>query len=67
MSVTSFWCANYYLQTHSTSCSSVFSVSIVNFEQARVIVPKNRDIVLLLFVKNVEKREKRSQRRTQNL
>ena len=73
MSLTSFWCPNYYLQTHFTSCSSIFSVSIVNFEQVKSQLgsrshrSKKRDIVLLLFVKNVEKRKKRSQRRTQNL
>ena len=32
-SLTSFWCPNYYLQIHFTSCSSIFSAFIVSFEQ----------------------------------
>ena len=43
---------------------SIFSVSIINFEKVKsywvvgVTVPKNRDIVPLLFVKNVKKNVK---------
>ena len=64
MSLTSFWCPNYYIQTHFTSCSSIFSVSIVNFEQVKSQLgrwshrSKRRDIFLFLFVKKVEKRKK---------
>ena len=59
MSLTSFWCPCYYIQTHFTSCSSIFSVFIVNLKNpgwvVGVTVPENRAIVLLLFIKNVEK------------
>ena len=59
MSLTSFWSPYCYVQTQFTSCFSVFSVPIVDFEQiksswvVRVTFPKNRDITLLLLVKNV--------------
>ena len=35
MSLMSFWCPYYYLETHFLSCSSVFRVSLVNFEQVK--------------------------------
>ena len=35
MSLKSFWYPHCWLQTHFTSCSSVFSVSIVDFEQIK--------------------------------
>ena len=60
MSLTSFWCPHCQLQTHLISCSSVFSVSIVAFEQVKYRLSnrshrfkKNRDLVLLLFLKNI--------------
>ena len=37
MPLTSFWCPYCYLQTHFTSCSSVFSASIVHFWTGKIL------------------------------
>ena len=51
MSLKLFWCPLCLLQTHFTSCSSVFSVSVVDFVWVvRATVPENNDIAFLLFV-----------------
>ena len=59
MSLTSFWCHYCQFHTHFTSCPGVFSVSIVDLEQAKSrlgsksYLSNNHDVTLLLFVQNV--------------
>ena len=58
MSLTSFWCHYCQLYTHFTSCPGVFSVSIIDLEQAKPRLGSksyrsvNRDVTLL-FLRNV--------------
>ena len=70
MSMTLIWYLYCWFQAHFTSCSCVFSVSIVVFEQVKSWVgsrshhtKKKGDISFLLFIKNIYC----SQRQIQNL
>ena len=73
MSLTSFCCPIIFKHiSHFVLVFSVFLLLTLNRQNAcwvvRVTVSKNRDtFFLLLLFKNVEKRTKRSQRRTENL
>ena len=57
--MTWFWCHYCQLHTHFTSCPGVFSVSIVDLEQAKSrlgsknYLSNNHELTLLLFVQNV--------------
>ena len=59
MSLTLLWCLYCHLHTQSISCPGVFSVSIVDLNQAKSQVfsksyrPKTNNVTLLLFVRNV--------------